>query len=86
MKKIGDKTKDEIQTLVKYDDYYYTHEKAKYIPTPSKNSNSYNCNSFAHGLLKAANIRCSKPDHKVPGWDKPLPSKYFGVVLNEENK
>ena len=50
---------------------------------------AYNSNSFIHGLLRAAEIKLgkksediliSKPNFNIPGWDKPLPSSYFGVV------
>ena len=48
----------------------------------------YNSNSFTHGLLKAAEkfsknsdkISIPTPWANTPGWDKPLPSFYFGVM------
>ena len=36
--------------------------------------NSYNSNSFTHGLLNAAGyINVPVPAVNTPGWDKPLP-------------
>ena len=79
MQNLGNRTSNDIQKMVNYQDYYMTHDQPPYTPVPGRRSQKYNCNSFAHGLLNVMGISCSKPSHFVPGWDKPLPSKYFGV-------
>ena len=38
---------------------------------------SYNSNSFAHGLLEAAGISVQKLMHILPGWNSPLPVSFF---------
>ncbi len=48
--------------------------------------NTFNSNSFAAGLLQAAGLPVpsmtnnSDPRSRYPGWTKPLPAFFFGVV------
>lgn len=37
----------------------------------------YNSNSFITGLLNATGFNPISPSYNVPGWDKPVPAKYF---------
>ena len=38
----------------------------------------HNSNSFVAGLLKSIGIEPKAPKHEVPGFDKPVPSHYYG--------
>ena len=41
-------------------------------------TNGYNSNSFTSGLLNSTRVILpNKPTYSVPGWDKPLPNRYF---------
>ena len=72
------RSKDKIQNIINLQDYYDDYKrKPAYWAFPEDIPNTYNCNSFSHGLLNAANITCDKPEHKVPGWDIPLDKSYF---------
>lgn len=42
----------------------------------TNHTNSYNSNSYISGLLNAAGIRVASPQN-VPGFNRPVPSKYF---------
>jgi len=52
-----------------------------FLPNADKTSGygkGYNSNSFTVGLLKAVGLNPGALAYKVPGWDKPVPSEYFG--------
>ncbi len=38
----------------------------------------YNSNSYAHGLAEAAGFQPPTPTAPVPGWENPLPGRWFG--------
>ena len=54
-----------------------------YLPVPgnfvyNNNTFQYNSNSFVHGLLRAAGYEnIPTPSFTVPGWNKPVPKRYF---------
>ncbi len=72
------------KTLLTREQYYRDSGKQpKYRLFPKKGKKGYNSNSFTRGLLNASGFYT--PDMGgfagffIPGWDKPLPKKYFGV-------
>ncbi len=71
-----------ILNLFRSAEYFKTNQ-AKYNLDyefmPIATTDGYNSNSFTKGLLKANNIQIPRePHHSVPGWNKPVPSSYFG--------
>ena len=71
-----------ILKLFESERYYYANQEnynLDYEFFPLSTTNGYNSNSFIKGLLKANNISIPRePSHSVPGWNKPVPSSYFG--------
>ena len=71
-----------ILNLFRSAEYFKTNQ-AKYNLDyefmPIATTDGYNSNSFTKGLLKANKIQIPRePHHSVPGWNKPVPSSYFG--------
>ena len=56
----------------------FYNKKLIYSPIPIQR-NTYNSNSFTSGLLDVSGI--SKPDipYNLPGWNKPIPIKFYGA-------
>lgn len=49
----------------------------KYKLSPDESDNSYNSNSYAHGLINAAGLTTGVAPGWHPGWDRPLPAAEF---------
>jgi hypothetical protein len=69
----------QVKNIIRLNEYYAAHDKPPYALFTKKSNGTYNSNSFARGLLDAAGIDYSHcpPQHKVPGWEKPLLKTYF---------
>jgi len=66
-----------ITTLFRLDNNYK--DNLLYDKFPNlNNQNGYNSNSYISGILNAAGITPPQIDLKLPGYRKPVPSKYFG--------
>lgn len=79
--KLVDLHKDDVNDIITFTEYFRENSSLPYALFPNIGVKYYNSNSFARGLLDAAKVDYSEhdPTHNVPGWDKPVPEKYFGV-------
>ena len=64
-----------IKQLFKKDSNYG--DNLRYEKFPDTGDDSYNSNSYTKGLLDSVGLRIPKPNYNVPGYGKPVPSKYF---------
>ncbi|ARU58895.1 MAG: hypothetical protein MI864_14885 [Pseudomonadales bacterium] len=76
-----------IEALFVLDKQYKDHLDYDLFPATVGNEvwwladDGYNSNSFIAGLLKASGVKpIPTPPVSVPGFNKPVPSKYFGVT------
>jgi len=84
---IGASDKDcenkQIDKLLELDNNYQ--DNLYYEASPQAVNNSYNCNSYTHGLLNAAGIVAPDVVGNIvesegggfPGWERPVPAQYF---------
>ena len=70
-----------IEALLSAFGNYHQHDDARYACFPTTTDNTYNSNSYAHGLANVAGIIAPVPYSVLtpyyPGWSKPLPPSQF---------
>ncbi len=58
---------------------------ARYRAFPKPSRTGYNSNSFVSGLLRTIGLDPPKLESHVPGYNVPIPRRYFGVAKTDSN-